>query len=241
MDALRGDAAVTAVITHNDPTAAVSAIVSAYTVAHLLHTPAGSFDADDLLIGIEAVMSDLEDPALPERRDHRSVVTLLQRIRDVFAMRDRHLDEILALNYNGAFVLESLPAALAAFLSSPDDPESVITVAVNGGYDADTIGAMAGAFAGAYHGASRFPDRWVDEIEFRSGLEGVAVELLALSGLGPLPAPIQEPAPDEYAPVIADGRRWITLVHSDSAPLQPDEEHDIRLKPHPTVARELVR
>jgi ADP-ribosylglycohydrolase len=241
MDALRTDAAVTAVITHNQATAVASTIIAAYTVAHLLHTPAGYFDADDLLLGIEAVTSAVEDPALPERRDPRSVVTLMGRIRDVFAMRDRSLDQIFALTYNGAFVLESLPAALAAFLSSPEDPEQVIVAAVNAGYDADTIGAMAGAFAGAYHGESRLPERWVADIEFPSGLTGVADELLAFSGMEPSPAPIQNAAADEYDPIVVDGRRWITLVHSDSAALQPDEAHDIRLMPHPTAARELVR
>jgi ADP-ribosylglycohydrolase len=241
MDALRTDAATTAVITHNQATAAASTIIAAYTVAHLLHTPIGHFEADDLLAGIEEVMSDVEDPALPERRDSRSVVSLMQRVRDVFAMRDRSLEAIFALTYNGAFVLESLPAALAAFLSSPEDPEQAIIAAVNGGYDADTIGAMAGAFAGAYHGGSRLPERWVSNIEFRTGLEGVADELLALTGLAPSPAPIPNPAPDEYAPFVVNGRRWITLVHSDSAALQPDEAHDIRLMPHPAAARELVR
>ncbi|MEA2009295.1 MAG: ADP-ribosylglycohydrolase family protein, partial [Actinomycetota bacterium] len=116
-----------------------------------------------------------------------------------------------------------------------------IIAAVNGGYDADTIGAMAGAFSGAYHGASGLPNRWVDNIEFPTGLTGVADELLIFSGMEPSPAPIQNPAADEYDPVVIDGRRWITLVHSDSAALQPDEAHDIRVMPHPTAARELVR
>lgn len=241
MDALRTDAAVTAVITHNQATAVASTIIAAYTVAHLLHTPAGYFDADGLLAGIEEIMAGVEDPALPERRDSRSVVKLMERVRDVFAMRDRSLETIFALTYNGAFVLESLPAALAAFLASPEDPEHVIIAAVNGGYDADTIGAMAGAFAGAYHGESGLPGRWVDNIEFPTGLKGVADELLVFSGIEPSPTPIQNSAADEYDPFVANGRRWITMVHSDSAALQPDEAHDIRLMPHPTAARELVR
>ncbi len=241
MDALATDAATTAVVTHNHPTAVASTVITAYTVAHLLHTPVGRFDADELLAGIVEVMAGVEDPALPERRDPRSVVTLVQRIRDVFAMRDRSLEEIFALTRNGAFVLESLPAALAAFLSSPEDPERIIVAAVNGGYDADTVGAMAGAFAGAYHGESGLPGRWVGDVEFPSGLKGVADELLGLTGMGPLPTPIENPAADEYDPIVIDGRRWITQVHSDSAALQPDEAHDIRLMPHPTAARELVR
>jgi len=240
MDALRTDVVTTAIITHNHATAAASTIIVAYTVAHLLHIPVGAFDADGLLTGIERIMSGVEDPALPERRGHRSVVTLLGRIHDVFAMRDHLLRETFDLTHNGAFVLESLPAALAAFLSSPEDPERAIVAAVNGGYDADTVGAMAGAFAGAYHGASRLPARWVDDIEFPTGLVGVADELAALTGLGPIPMPPVDPAPDEYNPVVGDGGRWITRVHSDSAALQPGEAHDIRLMPHPAAAREMV-
>ena len=39
-----------------------------------------------------------------------------------------------------------------------------IVVAVNGGYDADTVGAMAGALAGAYLGIDAIPDRWADRV-----------------------------------------------------------------------------
>jgi ADP-ribosyl-[dinitrogen reductase] hydrolase len=240
-DALRGTAAITAVITHNDPTAVAATIVMAYTVAFLLHTANGTFDPDALLTGIDQVMTGVEDPALQERSDSQAVTTLLARIPDVFAMRGRPIEEIYAFTHNGAFVLESLPAALAAFLSSPEDPEQVVTAAVNGGYDADTVGAMAGAFAGAYHGASGFPERWVSNIEFRSGLEGAADELLTLSGTGPQPVRSQHPKPDEYAPFEADDKRWITRTHHDAAKRQPDEAYDIRVMPHPAAARSLVR
>ena len=162
LDALRETSAVTAVITHDDPTAVASTVVVAYTVAHLLHTPTGAFNADVLLDGIDAAMVGVEDPAVPERRDESSATTLLSRIHDVFEMRGRPIAETFALTHNGAFVLESLPAALGAFLASPEDPEAIITAAVNGGYDADTVGAMAGAFAGAYHGESGLP-RTVDQ------------------------------------------------------------------------------
>ena len=186
-------------------------------------------------------MVGVEDPAVPERRDSRSVTTLLGRVHDVFDMTGRPIDEIFSLTHNGAFVLESLPAALAAFLSSKGDAEAVITTAVNGGYDADTVGAMAGAFAGAYHGESGLPERWVGDIEFRTGLEGVADELLALAGLGTAPVWPEAPEPDEYAPIVGDGKRWITRVHSDAALDRPEETHDIRIMPHPTAAQSLVR
>ena len=241
VDALRETAAVTAVITHNDPTAVASTIVMAYTVAHLLHTPFGTFDADALLAGIDTAMVGVEDPAMPERRDSRSVTPLLGRLHDVFDMTGTPIEEIFNLTHNGAFVLESLPAALAAFLSSPEDPAAVITTAVNSGYDADTVGAMAGAFAGAYHGTSGFPERWTSDIEFRTGLEGVADELLALAEMGPTPKWSEDPAADEYAPFMRNDKRWITRTHSDAALRQPDEAYDIRIMPHPTAAQSLVR
>ena len=241
LDALRQTSAVTAVITHDDPTAVASTVVMAYTVAYLLHTPAGAFDPDALLTGIDAAMVGVEDPAVPERRDSRSVTTLLGRIHDVFNMVGTPIEEIFDLTHNGAFVLESLPAALAAFLSSPDDPEAVITTAVNGGYDADTVGAMAGAFAGAYHGKSGFPERWTGDIEFRTGLEGVADELLALAEMGSPPKWSESPAADEYAPFMRNDKRWITRTHSDAALRQPDEAYDIRVMPHPAAAQSLVR
>jgi len=241
MDELRTGAAATAVITHNQATAAASAIVAAYTVAHLLHVQSGKFNADELLAGIERIMDGVDDPPMEERRDPGSHVTLMERVRDVFAMRDRPIERIFTLTHNGAFVTESLPAALASFLTSPEDPEQVIVTAVNGGYDADTVGAMAGMFAGAYHGVSAFPDRWTGTIEFPTGLAGVADEIASLTGFGPAYTRPADPELDEYAPVVRDGVRWITGVHLDSAALQPDEAHDIRLQPHPAGARDLVR
>jgi ADP-ribosyl-[dinitrogen reductase] hydrolase len=51
---------------------------------------------------------------------------------------------------------------------------------VNGGGDADTIGAVAGAIAGARFGASDLPDRWVDELDRGDDLRRLGRELAAL-------------------------------------------------------------
>jgi hypothetical protein len=48
-------------------------------------------------------------------------------------------EEAFGYLYNGAFVLESLPAALWCFLREPEDPEAVVVTAANGGFDADTV------------------------------------------------------------------------------------------------------
>lgn len=241
MDALRESAALSAVITHNNPTAVAATIAAAYVVAHLLHVPSGTFDAESLRSGIDAVLAGVDDPALTERRDGRSETTLLSRIHDVFEMSDQPIERIYERTHNGAFVVESLPAALGAFLVSAEDPEKVITAAVNGGHDADTVGAMAGAFAGAYHGVSALPNRWVKDIEFRSGLEGVADELLHLADLGEPFTGMGRPSRDDYSPFVRDGKRWITRTHFEESQRKPTLSRDIRLLPHPASVRALVR
>jgi poly(ADP-ribose) glycohydrolase ARH3 len=65
----------------------------------------------------------------------------------------------------GGRAVESVPAALWAFLAHPDDPEEAIVTAVGMGGDTDTIGAMAGALAGARCGASTLPARWMHVLE----------------------------------------------------------------------------
>lgn len=80
----------------------------------------------------------------------------------------------------------SVPAALWAVLSKPEDPEGAILRAVNLGGDADTIGAMAGAVVGAYYGAESLPKRWTQALEEggkgKTYVIGLADRLLELLG-----------------------------------------------------------
>jgi ADP-ribosylglycohydrolase len=69
-----------------------------------------------------------------------------------------------ALGVSGR-AMESVPAALWAFLAHPDDPEAAIVAAVGMGGDTDTIGAMAGALVCARCGASALPAKWIDVLE----------------------------------------------------------------------------
>ncbi len=64
----------------------------------------------------------------------------------------------------GAFVLETLPSALALFLSHPEDPETALLTAANAGFDADTLASLVGGWLGAHLGdrglRSRTPSNW---------------------------------------------------------------------------------
>jgi ADP-ribosyl-[dinitrogen reductase] hydrolase len=74
------------------------------------------------------------------------------------------------------YVVDTLQAATYHALTA-DDAESAIVSAVNGGGDADTIGAVAGAIAGARFGASDLPDRWLGELDRGDDLRRLGREL----------------------------------------------------------------
>ena len=239
VDTLRRSAARTAVITHADPTSVASSIVMAYITAFLLHTPVGTLDLDELLAGIDSVLDGIEDPPRKQRKPGPRV-TMRTRIHEVFSMRDLGVEAIYDVTHNGAFVLESLPAAIGAFIVNHDDPERTITDAVNGGYDADTVAAMAGAFAGAYHGLSNLPIRWTADLEFLDGLMGAADELASLAGIKSDMVPVIDPGIDDYAPIVIDGTRWITRHHHEAAMAFLDIADGIRVMPHPRAVTAFV-
>ena len=232
MNSLRRTAAETTVITHADPTAVASSVVMAYVTAFLVNTSTGELDLDELLAGIDAVLDGIDDPPREQRKPGRRV-TLSDRIHEVFTMRHMSVEAIYDVTYNGGFVLESLPAAIGAFIANHNDPERTITDAVNGGYDADTVAAMAGSFAGAYHGFSRLPTRWARDIEFLSGLVGIADDLAALVGVGEPSGPLADAGFDDYAPFEAEGKRWITRRHYEVAQAFPGIADGVRVMPHP--------
>jgi ADP-ribosylglycohydrolase len=236
---LRDIAAQTTVITHADPTVVTSSIVMAYVTAFLLHTPTGTLDLDELLAGIDAVLDGITDPARKQRK-HGRRTTLRNRIEEVFIMRDLDVEDIYEVTHNGAFVLESLPAAIGAFIVNHNDPERTITDAANGGYDADTVAAMAGSFAGAYPGFSNLPTRWTADLKFLDGLVGAADELASLAGFDIETPPVVDPGLDDYAPVVIDGKRWITRRHYEAASAFPGIADGARVMPHPEAVTSFV-
>lgn len=93
-------------------------------------------------------------------------------------------DEVFAYTYNGAFALESVPAALYCFLRWPEDPREAILAAVNAGYDADTVASMTGNLVGARVGAdwlAREAPAWWADLEARQDLLELADHLATLS------------------------------------------------------------
>jgi|GEM_PF-382089 len=84
-------------------------------------------------------------------------------------LKDRPGERIRA----GGYVVETLEAALWAFLRT-DSLEECITVAVNLGDDADTVGAVVGGLAGAAYGPDAVPRRWSQELRERAVIDALA-------------------------------------------------------------------
>ncbi|MBM3957852.1 MAG: ADP-ribosylglycohydrolase family protein [Gemmatimonadetes bacterium] len=175
-DGIRRDGALSAVITHADGMAVASAVAVGFLVAYLLHRSPGTLDRADLMRNLQVLLADMPDPGHRERRpgaDDRRV-RLTDRLAQVPDLLDLDRDQAFAYLHNGAFVLESLPAALWCFLKSPENAEEAVVLAANGGYDADTVAAMTGALSGAYLGDQAWPKRWLEDLEYAEELRELA-------------------------------------------------------------------
>ncbi len=187
-NALRHDAALSAIVTHRDPMAVASAVAHAWLVARLAAMAPGTLDPAILVHDLSDAISDLHDPGAVERNWHHrrgksgGTVRLSERLAEVPGLLSLSPKEASEYFYCGAFVLESLPMALWHFLRFPDDAEAAVIAAVMAGHDADTIASMTGAYAGAYLGEEAFPARWRGEdLEYGSELTDLADRLLAVA------------------------------------------------------------
>jgi ADP-ribosylglycohydrolase len=109
------------------------------------------------------------------------VESLLDSPRDraVMALVDeanRHGAEPFCKGPTQGFPPACIPTCLYLLLTTDGFEEAVIDV-VNLGGDTDTAGAILGAMAGAYYGADAIPERWLDGLQNREGIEMRALAL----------------------------------------------------------------
>ena len=76
-----------------------------------------------------------------------------------------------------------IPTCLYLLLTT-DSFEEAVTEVVNLGGDADTAGAILGAMAGAYYGVDAIPQRWLDGLQNREGIDVRAIALAQRSRPG---------------------------------------------------------
>ena len=143
----------TAAVTHAHPHGQEGAAMQA-CAAHLAlrSDPTKPLDREPFL---DAIIPVLRSTEWDTRVDH--VRALLARN----ASPSYAADEL----GNDASALQSVPAAVHAFLQDPDHPGDVIRYAIRAGGDADTTASMAGALAGARSGTHGLPTNWLARLE----------------------------------------------------------------------------
>jgi len=144
------------VITHTDPRAVAGATAVARAVARCVDGK-GPLDPIDFLHDIASFVSDIS----------REFADTLRRL---LPLKDEPPGVALQEIGTGGFVMETVPAAFYYFIHSPDNLETAMINAVNGGGDTDSIAAILGGIAGAFHGFEAIPDRWVAPLESRERL-----------------------------------------------------------------------
>jgi len=78
---------------------------------------------------------------------------------------------------HGIEAFNSVPTAIFAFLSHPQDFVSTVIYAVSLGGDTDTIASMAGAISGAYLGIDALPTEWLRRLENHDYISDLADRL----------------------------------------------------------------
>lgn len=82
---------------------------------------------------------------------------------------------------NGIEAFNSVPTAIFAFLSHPQNFASTVIYAVSLGGDTDTIASMAGAISGAYLGIDALSSEWQGQLENRDYILSLADRLWQLA------------------------------------------------------------
>ena len=187
-ESLLRDALLSALPTHTHRVGVTGAIVIAAGVAWCVREAARGAETvsvTDFIDFVTSTIDGVEDRPTAERRAGAGEIRLVERIRELEQLLTwDDPARVFAYTYNGAFALESVPAALYCFLRTPNDPREVILTAVRAGFDADTVASMAGNLVGAWVGAAQLRDvdrhRW-DELEYRDDLLVLADDLVGLA------------------------------------------------------------
>jgi ADP-ribosylglycohydrolase len=179
---LRREAALSSIVTHASPLAVTSSIIMAGAVAWCAHRSPDRFDIDALLNWLDALVADYPDPGASDRQAGGSTtpVRLTDRIREWLAEATEPAEEVMQRRYSGAYVLESLPAALWCVAHAHDDPERAIVIAANQTRDSDTVASMTGQLVGALHGVEALPHRWRKDLEDEALLVDLGRRLSAM-------------------------------------------------------------
>jgi ADP-ribosylglycohydrolase len=162
-------AAEHALMTHNNPMAQAAAAAVAAGVGSLLNRRKTDWVTDARAAALMSVMA--------KCWDRRTALMLTE------AGNSPSHDPVCLLDkWRGWAGHEAVAASLWCFLKHPDDYEKAVLLAVNSPGDSDSLGAITGALVGARVGLSGIPERWVDTVEDKEGLEVLASRIITRLG-----------------------------------------------------------
>jgi ADP-ribosylglycohydrolase len=187
-------------MTHRDIRSLSGALGVAHTIRRMV---AGGLREPSLLFWIAADVANAEQAIAAEYGDMvlkidehgRSLSNAIARVEKLLDLpRDRALAGLVdEANRHGAeptckrptqgFPPACIPTCLYLLLTT-ESFEEAITEVVNLGGDTDTAGAILGAMAGAYYGVDAIPQRWLDGLQNREGIDARALALAQRSGAG---------------------------------------------------------
>jgi ADP-ribosylglycohydrolase len=187
-------------MTHRDIRSLSGALAVAHAIRRLLAgEPRGPSlllrMASDLAKDEQRIRADYADVVIKLNAHGRSLSRALAHTESlVDVSRDRALAALVAeANRHGAepdckratqgFPPACIPTCLYLLLTTGSF-EDAVTEVVNLGGDTDTVGAILGAMAGAYYGVDAIPERWLDGLQNRQGIEARAVALVQRSSAG---------------------------------------------------------
>jgi ADP-ribosylglycohydrolase len=166
--ALWADAALAAMVTHNDPASNAACVAFVHLLWETLRQdtppPTGWW-----LRTFCAVARQVEGAACYRPRDPRvayahegPVSAFAERVVGEALERQLSTRDACESWHSGAYLLETVPCVLYLLEMCGHDPEWAIVRAVNDTKDNDTIAAIVGAAVGALHGKRALPNRWLE-------------------------------------------------------------------------------
>jgi ADP-ribosylglycohydrolase len=185
--AVRSNAALQALVTHNDPRAVAASFLVAHSVGRLAWVPPPSFQPEQFLqeethfvLRSEGWLFDAHNRHLA--RESRPILhqmsTALQGLKGHVDTPPEHVlpgiaeraSELAGYTIEHpcrGFAPAGIVSAFYFFLHFRGDFERAVEEAVNWGGDADTVGAIVGALCGAMQGIGKIPARWLDPLRGR--------------------------------------------------------------------------
>lgn len=160
---------ITSRMTHTDPKAIAASVAVAGGVAMALQLKHG---LDPNRFVFELVK--LTEPICRE---------FANKLREIPSYLNMDALEALSKIRTGCYVMESIPAAIYTFLRFHDSFTNTVLIGINAGYDADSVGSIAGSLTGAYLGKAAIPEAWISGLQpvYKKKLIDVAKELHGLS------------------------------------------------------------